>query len=393
LGVDYENDLQEGGWLMKTTLHTQFAPAERASQDSLNASIKQFDQDEHCRALVDAVPIILLVLNQQRQVVFFNKVLRKNFEADDKSVIFGQRPGELLGCLHADETSGGCGTTEFCRTCGAANAILSSLQGKNDVQVCRILLKNGEALDLRVWATPYKSIDQTYSIFSIVDISHEQRRRVLERIFFHDVLNTAGGLRGFTELMMEAKPDELDDLRDTVYEISEELIDEIQAQRDLATAESGELQIKISPVRALELLEDLKALYSNHEVSKGIQIEMENVEDLEILTDRVQLRRVLGNMIKNALEASKPGEKVELGGELIVEGYRFWVRNQGWIPRDIQLQLFQRSFSTKGGNRGLGTYSIKLLGEKFLGGKVDFDSSPEEGTVFRFLLPIENKER
>lgn len=378
---------------MKTTLHTQFAPAERASQDSLNASIKQFDQDEHCRALVDAVPIILLVLNQQRQVVFFNKVLRKNFEADDKSVIFGQRPGELLGCLHADETSGGCGTTEFCRTCGAANAILSSLQGKNDVQVCRILLKNGEALDLRVWATPYKSIDQTYSIFSIVDISHEQRRRVLERIFFHDVLNTAGGLRGFTELMMEAKPDELDDLRDTVYEISEELIDEIQAQRDLATAESGELQIKISPVRALELLEDLKALYSNHEVSKGIQIEMENVEDLEILTDRVQLRRVLGNMIKNALEASKPGEKVELGGELIVEGYRFWVRNQGWIPRDIQLQLFQRSFSTKGGNRGLGTYSIKLLGEKFLGGKVDFDSSPEEGTVFRFLLPIENKER
>lgn len=378
---------------MKTTLHTQFAPAERASQDSLNASIKQFDQDEHCRALVDAVPIILLVLNQQRQVVFFNKVLRKNFEADDKSVIFGQRPGELLGCLHADETSGGCGTTEFCRTCGAANAILSSLQGKNDVQVCRILLKNGEALDLRVWAKPYKSIDQTYSIFSIVDISHEQRRRVLERIFFHDVLNTAGGLRGFTELMMEAKPDELDDLRDTVYEISEELIDEIQAQRDLATAESGELQIKISPVRALELLEDLKALYSNHEVSKGIQIEMENVEDLEILTDRVQLRRVLGNMIKNALEASKPGEKVELGGELIVEGYRFWVRNQGWIPRDIQLQLFQRSFSTKGGNRGLGTYSIKLLGEKFLGGKVDFDSSPEEGTVFRFLLPIENKER
>ena len=215
----------------------------------------------------------------------------------------------------------------------------------------------------------------------------------MERIFFHDVLNTAGGLRGFTELMMEAKPDELDDLRDTVYEISEELIDEIQAQRDLATAESGELQIKISPVRALELLEDLKALYSNHEVSKGIQIEMENVEDLEILTDRVQLRRVLGNMIKNALEASKPGEKVELGGELIVEGYRFWVRNQGWIPRDIQLQLFQRSFSTKGGNRGLGTYSIKLLGEKFLGGKVDFDSSPEEGTVFRFLLPIENKER
>jgi hypothetical protein len=36
--------------------------------------------------------------------------------------------------------------------------------------------------------------------------------------------------------------------------------------------------------------------------------------------------------------------------------------------------------------RGLGTYSMKLHGEDFLGGKVDFISAEKEGTVFRFSL-------
>jgi sensor histidine kinase regulating citrate/malate metabolism len=51
------------------------------------------------------------------------------------------------------------------------------------------------------------------------------------------------------------------------------------------------------------------------------------------------------------------------------------------------LQLFQRSFSTKGEGRGLGTYSIKLLTERILNGKVSFTSSMDDGTTFRVLIP------
>ena len=45
-------------------------------------------------------------------------------------------------------------------------------------------------------------------------------------------------------------------------------------------------------------------------------------------------------------------------------------------------------FSTKSSTgRGLGTYSMKLLGERYLGGAVSFSSSAEHGTVFTFELP------
>ena len=53
---------------------------------------------------------------------------------------------------------------------------------------------------------------------------------------------------------------------------------------------------------------------------------------------------------------------------------------------DVQLQLFQRSFSTKGESRGIGTYSIKLLIENYLKGKVSFVSNKTVGTVISIEL-------
>lgn len=376
---------------MPQSLSTKYAPAERVSFEELQLSIKEISVDDKIKSLVDAVPNILVVLNRLRQVVFFNAALVDSLEISDINQVYGQRPGEFLGCVHARESEGGCGTTEFCRTCGAVNAVLASLKGSRDVQVCRIMLGNGEALDLRVWATPYRVNDQVYSIFTVMDISHEQRRRTLERIFFHDVLNTAGGLRGFVELMQDATQEEMAELRDTVHGISEELIDEIQSQRDLASAESGDLHLRKSGIDPIRLLKEIQELYTNHEVARGKKIEIEKADAITIWTDSVQLRRVLGNMVKNALEAIKPGETVRIGGASVPESgeYRFWVRNPGWIPREIQLQLFQRSFSTKGDNRGLGTYSIKLLGEKYLRGSVGFASSQSAGTAFWLLLPVD----
>ena len=52
-----------------------------------------------------------------------------------------------------------------------------------------------------------------------------------------------------------------------------------------------------------------------------------------------------------------------------------------------RLQVFQRSFSTKGSGRGLGTYSMRLLTEHYLRGSVGFTSSAAEGTTFFASYP------
>ena len=57
------------------------------------------------------------------------------------------------------------------------------------------------------------------------------------------------------------------------------------------------------------------------------------------------------------------------------------------MPADAQLQVFQRSFSTKGDGRGLGTYGSRLLTERYLGGEIGFESTESTGTTFRVSLP------
>jgi signal transduction histidine kinase len=110
--------------------------------------------------------------------------------------------------------------------------------------------------------------------------------------------------------------------------------------------------------------------------------------DKEIVTDETLLMRVLVNMVKNAMEAIPSGGSIILKTIDFGDHVRFSVFNNMYIARDVQMQIFQRSYSTKGPNRGIGTYSMKLLGERYLQGTVGFASTESEGTTFYIDLPV-----
>jgi len=57
------------------------------------------------------------------------------------------------------------------------------------------------------------------------------------------------------------------------------------------------------------------------------------------------------------------------------------------MPEPVRLQIFQKSFSTKGAGRGLGTYSMRLFSERYLKGAVTFRSTKSEGTRFLARYP------
>jgi signal transduction histidine kinase len=94
-------------------------------------------------------------------------------------------------------------------------------------------------------------------------------------------------------------------------------------------------------------------------------------------------------MVKNALEASRPGDTVTIGCAKENDNAVFRVHNTGSVPADVGGRIFKRFFSTKGDGRGLGTYSMKLLAESYLGGKVWFTSDDEKGTDFYVSIPLE----
>jgi signal transduction histidine kinase len=337
---------------------------------------------------------MILILNSHRQAVFANEAVLHFCGAGDLVDVIGKRPGEIFGCKHSTETPGGCGTTLFCRYCGAVNAILQSQSGKTATEECRILAARGsteEALDLRVWARPLPIGREQFTFFAVLNIAEEKRRQFLERIFLHDILNTATALRGFSKLLTAGMVKETlrEQYMGRMHGLSERIVEEIQAHQQLVAAENGELRPEFRIINSLEILRTVYAAYDRTDLLNSRKLELaSDAQAVDFSTDPVLLQRVIGNMIKNAIEASVPGEIVTVGCNRQQERVAFWVHNPTYMPENIRLQVFNRSFSTKGPGRGLGTYSMKFLTERCLDGMVAFRSTEQEGTTFTASYPL-----
>jgi signal transduction histidine kinase len=372
---------------------THFASPERSSSEELKHNYELLDNEKMFLDVFGAISGIAALIDNNRQIVYGNSELLDLLGLSSLEPILGKRPGEAVSCIHSAETANGCGTSEACRVCGAVNAILTSQQtGQKSTIETRITSEIGGkqiSWDLKVTSAPLKIKDRQYFVFTLQDISSEKRKENLERIFFHDLLNSAGSLNGLlTILKAGTDPEEALEIIDMSEEVSRDLVEEILLHRQLRSAENGDLTIKIQLISPLELLKSVIGKIEGHVVAKGkriILVDNSSNDDLE--TDKTIIQRVLINMLKNALEATENGGTVYAGVSTFDDKVRFQVKNASVMPRDIQIKVFQRSFSTKGNGRGVGTYSIKLLTENYLKGKAGFTSSEPEGTVFFVDLP------
>ncbi len=157
----------------------------------------------------------------------------------------------------------------------------------------------------------------------------------------------------------------------------------------LLEAERGALVPTFSDCRIGEVYEVVRNVLSENVGAKERRLEIASDEDAwTIVSDPALLGRVLVNLVTNALEATPVGGTVRVWHSRGDARVIFHVWNAGAIAANVKRRLFQRSFSTKAEKgRGIGTYSVKLLVERYLKGRVTFRSTSEEGTTFLVELP------
>ncbi len=370
-------------------LSTKFAPAERAPPEEIKRQYELFRNNEVLNKFLSKIPAIFLTVNRNRQVVYMNEGALEFTGLQDLAIVVGMRPGEVFGCVHSQDEEGGCGTSQFCTYCGAVKAVIRSQHGELAMEEARLILGPDElSYDLRVWASPINIDKEEFYAVTIQDISDEKRRSILERVFLHDILNTTSGLQGTVEILL--KYGDKVDKEKFLFKIDsliKTLVDEIQSQQIINLAESKNLTVNITIFKSLDLLNDLIDFYRNQTIGQDKSLKLdENAQNVELSSDQTLLRRIIGNMLKNALEATPKDGLVTLGCSISKENVQFWVHNTAYLPREVQLQIFNRSFSTKGEGRGLGTYSMKLLSSE-LKGSVTFSTSEEKGTTFIASFP------
>jgi K+-sensing histidine kinase KdpD len=372
-------------------IETFFAPHERLAQEPLAQEIQFIAIHPVVDEIMKASSGFFAVLNEQRQIIAINESFLQAMGIDNSAEILGLRLGEYVKCIHACEMPGGCGTSKYCSTCGAAIATVTALDSMETVERRCVLTteRDYKELDLyfSVRSHPIVINDKKFLLLFMQDISIQQQWAYLENTFLHDISNTLQGLIGVSASLKDESKITQQRI-DTVSKLSQRLAQEVAIQKTLSTTLSCSYNPIYNTLSVSGLFDEIHKIFQHHPATKqrALDIEVPDI-DITFVSDHALVSRILVNMVINALEATSPGEQVRLRIETTSESIVFCVWNSKTIPADVVHRIFQRNFTTKEDfGHGLGTYSMKLFSEKILGGKVGFISDEQTGTTFHFTL-------
>ncbi len=343
--------------------------------------------------LFEAVPSPLLLLDGNLRIVLASAGARALGQRPGDAPLVGLLPGEALGCARAAQSADICTRDPGCVACGANRTLAIGLAEGEARGEWQLSLPVDNLLETREFEIHVRKLvgilPEPLWVASLREVGEERRKESLQRLFFHDVLNVTGGIRGLTQLIPEMGETDRAECLSLLDRLSMQLTDMIGGHRDLLWAEKGDLQALPDPVELGGWMRDLVALYAHHPVAEGRDITLSvPPTDPPLVTDGRILSRVVGNLLKNALEASEKGETVTVAASVERDRCLISVHNPAVMPPEVQRQLFQRSFSTKSPGRGLGTYSARLLTERCLAGSVGVRSTEAAGTVLTVDIPL-----
>jgi signal transduction histidine kinase/NO-binding membrane sensor protein with MHYT domain/CheY-like chemotaxis protein len=164
---------------------------------------------------------------------------------------------------------------------------------------------------------------------------------------------------------------------------------------DLAKVEAGVVELRPERTDLGELAQAVCALFTPQAAGKGLALTLELGPGAggEVDCDPVRLRQVLGNLVSNAVKFTETG-KVAVSLVRTGDRVRFEVRDTGvGFDPASKPALFQRFGQGDGGptrrhgGAGLGL-AISDEFVRMMGGELDCESRPGEGSVFTFELPL-----
>jgi NtrC-family two-component system sensor histidine kinase KinB len=160
---------------------------------------------------------------------------------------------------------------------------------------------------------------------------------------------------------------------------------------DLSRIEAGESKPRLEPIRTRDLINDATKELRAQVESKGLDFTVEAPVDLPpVKADRLQVERVLSNLVVNALRYTKHGG-IRISAEPRGTSVAVSVSDTGsGIPQEYLPHVFDKFVQVPGaatGGAGLGLAISRLIVEAH-GGQISVQSEPSKGSTFTFTLPI-----
>lgn len=220
----------------------------------------------------------------------------------------------------------------------------------------------------------------------------------------HDIRTSMNAIIGFTALAA-AHVDEPELVQDYLAKIStsgQHLLSLINDVLDMSRIESRRVKIEEKEVHLPDVMHDLRTIVNANIVSKNIEffIDAVDVDNKDILCDKLRLNQVLLNLLSNAVKYTKNG------GQIIVRiiqkpgfsngyaTYEFHVKDNGiGMSKEFQKHLFEaftrEESATVSGIQGTGLgMAISKNIVDMMGGTISVESEEGKGTEYTVSIPF-----
>ena len=219
-------------------------------------------------------------------------------------------------------------------------------------------------------------------------IENAKLRDDVDRIIKHDIKTPLNAVITIPEMILQegALSKEQKQMLTMIEESGYRILDIVNSSMDLYKMETGAYKPRGESVNVIQLMRQLhgetRSLLYEKNINVFVVMNDKVVNDDDVFYVRGEemlVYSMLANLVKNAVEASPSGNKVEI----ILsnsDSPEIRITNKGAIPKEIRETFFYKYVTFgKDGGTGLGAYSAKLIAET-LGGKIRFETDEAMGT-------------
>ena len=219
----------------------------------------------------------------------------------------------------------------------------------------------------------------------------------------HDIRTPINGIRGMVEVGDYYKDDlnKQAECRRKIWEASGFLLELINEVLDMGKLESEEVLLEERSFNFFELFKEIRMVIEKQARERGIRLLVHKYKVIheDLIGSPVHVKRVLMNILTNAIKYNKDNGKISMEFEEILEDQdvvilRFKCKDTGiGMSESFQKRIFEPFAQEKAGARtvyggtGLGMPITKSLVEK-MGGNISFESKQGVGTTFYIEIPF-----
>ena len=251
-----------------------------------------------------------------------------------------------------------------------------------------------------VQAAPLSSGTVRGAIAILHDITHLERLERIRRDFVanvsHELRTPLTAIRGYAETLLEGALEDQENNRRFLEIIKAHAIRLNNISSDLLTLselETGKARPEPAPIAVCAALDSATRTVESEARLRGVSIVRGQIEEVEVLGDRLQFEQALVNLLDNAVKFNRPSGQVFLEATRDDDRVKITLADTGiGIPHDDLPRIFERFYrvdkarSREVGGTGLGLSIVKHIIER-MNGTVSVESQLGRGSTFSLLLP------